>query len=67
LYIILIEFGTPMKLVKLIKMFLNETCSKICVGKHLPDIFPIQNGPKQGDPLWPLIFSFGIKYAMRKF
>jgi hypothetical protein len=41
LYIILIEFGTPMKLVKLIKMFLNETCSKVFVSKHLSDAFPI--------------------------
>jgi hypothetical protein len=36
-YSILIEFGVPMKLVRLIKMCLNETYSKICIGKHLPD------------------------------
>jgi hypothetical protein len=29
-----------MKLVKLIKMFLNETYSKVQVGKHLSDSFP---------------------------
>jgi hypothetical protein len=27
--------------------------SKICIGKHLSDNFPIQNGPKQGDALSP--------------
>jgi hypothetical protein len=32
-----------MKLVKLIKMYLNETYSKVCIGKHLSDNFPIQN------------------------
>jgi hypothetical protein len=35
LYNILIEFGIPMKLVRLIKMCLNETYSKIRIGKHL--------------------------------
>jgi hypothetical protein len=35
LYNILIEFGVPMKLVRLIKMCLNETYSKVCIGKHL--------------------------------
>jgi sorting nexin-29 len=43
LYNILIEFGVPMKLVRLIKMCLNETYSKVCIGKHLSDSFPIKN------------------------
>jgi hypothetical protein len=30
-------------------MYLNETYSKVRVGKFLSDTFPIQNGPKQGD------------------
>jgi hypothetical protein len=32
LYNILLEFGIPEKLVSLIKMCLNETYSKVCVG-----------------------------------
>jgi hypothetical protein len=44
---ILIEFGVPMKLVRLIKMYLNETCKKVRIVKHLSDSFPIQNGLKQ--------------------
>jgi hypothetical protein len=44
LYNILLEFGTPKKLVRLIKMCLNETYSKAHVGKLLSDKFPIQNG-----------------------
>jgi hypothetical protein len=54
LYNILIEFGIPMKLVRLIKMCLNETYSKVCIGKYLSCNFPIQNGLKQGDALSPL-------------
>jgi hypothetical protein len=58
LYNILLEFGIPKKLVRLIKMYLNETYSKVRVGKLLSDKFPIQNGLKQGDALSPLLFSF---------
>jgi hypothetical protein len=46
LYSILLEVGIPKKLVRLIKMCLNETYSTLRVGKHLSDKFPIQNGLK---------------------
>jgi hypothetical protein len=48
LYNILLEFGMPKKLVRLIKMCLNETCSRVCVGKFLSETFPIQSGLNQG-------------------
>jgi hypothetical protein len=51
IYKILIEFGIPRKLVRRIKMCLNDTYSKIHIGKHLSGAFPIQNSPKQGDAL----------------
>ena len=35
LYKILIEFGIPRKLVRLIKMSLTETCSRVRVGKNV--------------------------------
>jgi hypothetical protein len=43
LYNILIEFGIPMKLVRLLAMCLNETYSRVRVGKNLSDMFPIEN------------------------
>jgi uncharacterized membrane protein len=46
LYNILIEFGVSMKLVRLIKICLNETSSRVRVGKHLSGRFPIRNGLK---------------------
>ena len=58
LYDIRIEFGIPMKLVRLITMCLNETCSTVRVGKHSSDMLPIENGLKQGDALSPLLFNF---------
>jgi hypothetical protein len=66
LYNILIEFGIPKKLVRLIKMCLNEPYSKVRIGKLLSDKFPVQSGLKQGDALSPLLFSFALEYAIRK-
>jgi hypothetical protein len=51
LYNILIEFWVPMKLVRLTKMCLNETYSKVLIGKYLSDYFPIQNNLKQENAL----------------
>jgi hypothetical protein len=66
LYNILIEFGNPKKLVRLIKMCINETYSNVSIGKHLSDSFCIQNGLKQEDAIAPLLFNFALEYAIRK-
>jgi hypothetical protein len=66
LYNILLEFDRPKKPVRLIKMCLNETYTKVFVGKLLSHKFPIQNGLKQGDALLPLIFNFASEYAIGK-
>jgi hypothetical protein len=66
LYNILLESGIPKKLVRLIKICLNETYSKVSIGKLLPDKFPIQNGLKQGDALSPLLFNFALECAISK-
>ena len=47
LYKILIEFGIPRELVRLIKISLTETYSRVRVGKNVSDRFPIRNGLKQ--------------------
>ena len=66
LYNILIEVFFPMKLVRLIKMFLTEMCSRVWAGKNLCHMFPIRNSLKQGDALSPLLFNFVSEYAIRK-
>jgi hypothetical protein len=38
-------------------MRLNETYSRVRIGKYVADMFTIQNGLKQGDALSPLLFK----------
>jgi hypothetical protein len=52
LYNIIMVFGVPIKLVRLIKMSLKETYSKFHIGKHLSDTF--------------LFFTFALEYDIRK-
>ena len=66
LYNILIEFGIPKNLVRLVKMCLTETYSRVRVGKNLSDWFLIRNGLKHGDALSPLLFNFSFEYAVRR-
>jgi len=47
LYNIFIEIGIPMTLVRLIKMCLNETYSRVIVDKHMYDMLLIKSGMKQ--------------------
>ena len=51
LYSILIEFGIPMKLVRLIKVCLTETYIRVRVGKNLTDMFLVRNDLKEEDDL----------------
>jgi hypothetical protein len=44
----------------------GETCSRVWVGKHLSDMFPIKNGLKQRNAVTPLLFNFAVEYAIRR-
>ena len=66
LYRVIIEFGIPRKLVRLIKTSLTETYSRVWVGENVSDRFPIKNGLKQGDALSPLLFNFVLEYTIRR-
>ncbi|KAJ4441399.1 hypothetical protein ANN_11254 [Periplaneta americana] len=66
LYNIIIEFGIPKKLVRLIKMCLSETYSRVRIDQFLSDAFPIHCRLKQGGALSPLLFNFALEYAIRK-
>jgi hypothetical protein len=66
LYNILVEFGIPKKLIRLIKMFLTEAYSTVWVSKNLSEMFPIRNGLKQGDALSTLLFNLALEYAIKR-
>ena len=55
-YDIVIEFDIPVKQVGLIKMFLNKVCREVHMHKHLPFVFPIENG-LQLDTVLPLVLA----------
>jgi hypothetical protein len=65
LYNILIASCIPMELVRLIKMCLNETYVRFCIGRNFSDAFPLQNGLKQEDALLALPFNFALEYATK--
>ena len=50
----------------LLSMCLNETYSRVLIGKHLSDRFPIKKGLKQGDALSSLLFNFALEYTIRR-
>jgi len=47
-------------------MCLNETYSRVRLGKHLSDMIPIKNVLKQGDALSPLLFNFALYFTIRR-
>jgi hypothetical protein len=68
LYNIVIAFRIPRKIGGLIKMCLNETYSRVHIGKILSDKFTVQNGLKQRDALSPLLWNMpsGVSKRTRK-
>jgi len=54
------------KLVRLLKIYLNEAYSKVHIGKNLSDAFPLLSCLKQRHGLLPLLFNFALKHAIRK-
>ena len=61
LYDILIKFGVQRELGRLFKTYLDDTRSKMSIGKYLSSSFPIKNGLKQGDALSPPVFNFALE------
>jgi hypothetical protein len=45
---------------------LNESYSKVLVGKLLSHKISIQNGLKEGDALSPLFSNFPLEYGIRE-
>jgi hypothetical protein len=52
-----------MKLARLTKMCLNGTYSRVRVGKHLYNMFPVKNCLHQGDALWQLLLNIALEHT----
>jgi hypothetical protein len=57
-YNIIILFNMHMKLVRLLKICLNEISRTFRIGRRLSVMFPMKNGLKQGDASSPLLLNF---------
>ena len=55
-----------MKTVRLRKMCLNETYSRVRFGRHLSDVILIKNGLKQGEALPSLLFNLALSYTIKR-
>jgi len=55
-----------MNLIRLIKICLNGTYSRVGVDKHLFGLFSIKNCLKQGNILSTLLSRFVLDYAIRR-
>jgi hypothetical protein len=66
LYNILIKFEVLILMVRLIKVCLTRTYSKVNVVEYLSDTFAIQNGLEQGDAILPSVLNLALEYAITK-
>jgi hypothetical protein len=66
LYNILIEFWVPMKLVRLIKMCLNETYTIVRIGKYFFDNSFYSEWSKTRRCFNYTVLNFALEYAIRK-
>jgi len=58
------EFGTTMKLVLFIYMYINEIYSTVQIDNNWYDIFPLPNGLKKDDDLPPILFNLVLEYTV---
>jgi hypothetical protein len=55
-----------MKLLRLIKMCLNETYNRVGIGKNVSVIFHIRNNSTKGDVLTQFLFNYYLDYEIRR-
>jgi hypothetical protein len=67
LYNNLFEFDIPMKPVRLIKMCVKDTYSRVWVVEHLSDMFPIRNVFKHTHALLPFLLNFALESPLGGF
>jgi len=62
----LIQYKIPPKLIRLVKLTLENTMAKVKVNNVYTSEFRVESGVKQGDPLSPMLFSLVINTTLKK-
>ena len=60
------ELDIPVKLIRLCRMALSNSCSSVKIGEDLSEPFDTVRGFRQGDPLTCDLFNFLMESALRK-
>jgi Reverse transcriptase (RNA-dependent DNA polymerase). len=61
LYIVLFQFSGHTELVRIKKMCLTDTYSKVHTHKYVSDTFQVQSGLKEAVSLLPLLLNFPLQ------
>lgn len=61
LWRVLKEFNFGDRFINMIQTLYANPTARVCVGGGLSDLFVIERGTRQGDPLSPLIFNLSIE------
>jgi hypothetical protein len=59
-------YQTPPKLIKLIKIALQDTTANVRINNEMTELIEIKYGVRQGDPLSTLLFSIVIDVIIKK-
>lgn len=60
------KFKFSDKIIKLIKLCVNDSKGKVKVGREYTEIFEINTGVRQGDGLSPILFNIALEEALRE-
>jgi len=62
---IMLDFNIPRKLVRLTRLTMKNSESRVKIQGNLTDPFKINQGLKQGDGLAQMLFNLAFEYAVR--
>lgn len=58
--------GIPRKIIRLVKMTLNDTRCAVKINGEISESFEVKRGVRQGDPLSTLLFNAALELTIRK-
>lgn len=65
LWAVMLKFGIPEKMVKLIQTYTKSSKCRVRYNPQMSEEFNIDNGLRQGDAPSPMLFNIALKYVVR--